>query len=1090
MTHQSDRTWKIGFISILITVVASGERVFAQSQIVPDNTMGAENSQVIPNANGLPIELIDGGARRGANLFHSFQEFNINNGRGAYFINPAGVENILSRVTGTNPSNILGTLGVLGNANLFLINPNGIIFGQNASLDVNGSFVATTANAVQFGERGVFSAKDPNAPPLLTVNPSAFLFNQIATQQSAIEHQGILRVPDGKSLLLVGGNVNLNFGYLFAPGGRVELVGVAGSGSAELTVDGNNLSLSFPSNTALADISLTNESFVDVTAGGGGSIAIAARNLELLDSILLAGIGFSLGSTQAQAGNITIQATENVTIQSERSSGFIFNFVFPGGEGNAGDIIINARSLSLTNNSTVSSSILGEGNAGDIIINARSLSLTNDSQVSSATLGEGNAGDIIINARSLFLTNGSQVSSATLGQGAGGNLTVNASDSVRLIGTSANGRDASGLFASSEDLGNGGNGGNLSLNTGNLIVSGGAQVRTNTIGQGAGGNLTVNVSDSVRLIGTSANGRFASGLFASSENLGNGGSGGNLSINTGNLIVSDGARISSATENDGDAGNLSINTGNLIVRNGSQVISATRGQGAGGSLTVNATDSVQLIGISADGVVSGLLTQTENRGNAGNLRIDTGNLIVSDGARVSSATFDEGAGGSLTVNASDSVRLIGTSADGREVSGLFAGSENRGNAGNLRIDTENLIISGGAQVSSSTRGQGASGSLTVNASDSVRLIGTSADGRFASGFFASSENLGNAGNLRIDTGNLIVSDGAQVSSGTIGEGAGGSLTVNASNSVRLIGTSADGQFPSSLTATTRASGDAGDLTLKTRQFIIEDGGQISSQSTATGIAGDITLQTNSLFLEGEGSSILADTASTDGGNISLQVNDRLLLRNGSQISTTAGTERAGGNGGNIDIDSQFILAVPSENSDITANAYEGRGGNVNVTAQGIFGIEFREKETNFSDITASSQFGVDGSVQIDNPNVDPSRRVVNLPNIPVEVEIVQACQPSESQQSEFVITGRGGLPPSAQEILSTDTTGIDWVTLNPNTAAKPETITENAPSEVSRPIVEAQGWVVAANGKIILTAQNHTVTPAFPWLPNGSCKES
>jgi filamentous hemagglutinin family protein len=147
------------------------------AQIVPDRTLGSENSIVKPDViKGLPSDRIEGGARRGINLFHSFREFNIDEGRGAYFTNPNGVQNILSRVTGTNPSNILGTLGVRGNANLFLINPNGIIFGQNASLDINGSFVATTANAIQFGEQGFFSASDPNSPPLLTVKPSAFLF--------------------------------------------------------------------------------------------------------------------------------------------------------------------------------------------------------------------------------------------------------------------------------------------------------------------------------------------------------------------------------------------------------------------------------------------------------------------------------------------------------------------------------------------------------------------------------------------------------------------------------------------------------------------------------------------------------------------------------------------------------------------------------------------------------------------------------------------------------------------------------------------------------------------------------------------------
>ena len=193
----------------------------ATAQITPDNTLGAESSRIVPNGN--IDKIIDGGALRDHNLFHSFKEFNINNGQSVYFNNPSGIENILTRVTGKNASNIFGTLGVDGAANLFLINPNGIVFGENARLDLGGSFVGTTASGLEFGEQGNFSATNPQAPGLLTVNPDALFFNQLQgnagiinkSQASAgINPNGIettgLRVPDGKSLLLVGGDINLD----------------------------------------------------------------------------------------------------------------------------------------------------------------------------------------------------------------------------------------------------------------------------------------------------------------------------------------------------------------------------------------------------------------------------------------------------------------------------------------------------------------------------------------------------------------------------------------------------------------------------------------------------------------------------------------------------------------------------------------------------------------------------------------------------------------------------------------------------------------------------------------------------------------
>lgn len=248
---------------------------FAQLNLTPDDSLGT-----IVEAPDLQTDIVTGGVRslNGANLFHSFQEFNVQEGRSVYFNSPIGVENILSRVTGSDPSDILGTLGTRGNANLFLLNPNGIIFGPNSSLDVRGSFVATTANAIQFGQ-GFFSASNSATPPLLTINPSALLFNQIpagsiinrsnapaGSSPSGDEVSG-LRAADGQRLSLIGGNVSLDSGRLLAYGGRVTIGGLASAGVVSLNPDG---SLSFPEGIA-TDVVLTNASQIDVAAGNGGN---------------------------------------------------------------------------------------------------------------------------------------------------------------------------------------------------------------------------------------------------------------------------------------------------------------------------------------------------------------------------------------------------------------------------------------------------------------------------------------------------------------------------------------------------------------------------------------------------------------------------------------------------------------------------------------------------------------------------------------------------------------------------------------------------------------------------------------------------
>ena len=181
--------WLVTLGITSLQILSANSCLAQSSNIVTDDSLGNETSQIEKNSQriGLPVEIIRGGAQRGINLFHSFREFNVSEGRGAYFFSPnAEIQNILTRVTGSNRSEILGTLGTFGNSqpNLLLINPNGILFGENASLDLQGSFVGTTANGVQFGERGVFSATNPKAPALLSVNPSALFFNQVNAQAS------------------------------------------------------------------------------------------------------------------------------------------------------------------------------------------------------------------------------------------------------------------------------------------------------------------------------------------------------------------------------------------------------------------------------------------------------------------------------------------------------------------------------------------------------------------------------------------------------------------------------------------------------------------------------------------------------------------------------------------------------------------------------------------------------------------------------------------------------------------------------------------------------------------------------------------
>ena len=355
--------------------------IAAQAQIASDNSMSVP-TQVIRQSDKV-LEII-GGTEAGSNLFHSFAEFSVIEENIARFINNnSAIQNIISRVTGASASEIFGRIeagGVAPNFNLFLLNPNGIIFGPNASLDVNGSFVATTANAIRFGDRGFFSASSPNDPSLLTVQPSAFFFNQV--RPSSIQNQSGyqtemesedpvsvgLKVPNEKSLLLLGGDVTIDRGSLTAPNGRVELGGLAERGTVALNVDGNNLSLSFPDSVVQADILLTNGAKVDVTDRGSGSITINAQNIEILGvSELVSGISPNLLSSGGKAGEIILQATERVIIDDS----LVNSFVDQEAIGNSGDILIEAESLHLVNGAFLATLANGQGDSGNIIIDIR-----------------------------------------------------------------------------------------------------------------------------------------------------------------------------------------------------------------------------------------------------------------------------------------------------------------------------------------------------------------------------------------------------------------------------------------------------------------------------------------------------------------------------------------------------------------------------------------------------------------------------------------------------------------------------------------------------------------------------------------------
>ncbi|MEH1801160.1 MAG: filamentous hemagglutinin N-terminal domain-containing protein [Nostoc sp.] len=495
-------------------------------------------------------------------------------------------------------------------------------------------------------------------------------------------------------------------------------------------------------------------------------------------------------------------------------------------------------------------------------------------------------------------------------------------------------------------------------------------------------------------------------------------------------------------------------------------------------------------------------------------------------------------GGSIQMQA-NSIELIGNAVS------LISQTTGDQDGEDITISTGKLIVQDGAQVLTFTTGQrGKGGNLNIKASESVDLIGnsTTPDGIFSSGLFSTTFGGGRAGDITINTKRLRVQNGATISTESSGElsmsqfkpaiGNGGNLTVNASESVEIKGKPKTGA-PSSIFASTLGSGNAGQVTISTQKLILEDEAVINVSSQLLkpfmyegdvpnlGSAGDLTVSASFILLDSKGK-LTSNSESGKGGNISLQVRNLLLMRRNSQISTNAGGD---GDGGNIAIKAPngFLVAAPFGNSDITANAVSGSGGKITITAKNIFGFvprtranverldpkEINPNNLRTSDITAFSQQNpsLSGTVQINSPDADPSKGLVELPVNLVDAsqQIVAGCDSGRKiARSSFITTGRGGLVADpTQPLIAEDAVLADWITLSPESQKRASGIQKKVVVQAQRnieeksqkanfineptQIVEAQGWVTDANGNVVLVAQVPTASPHNSSLTATSC---
>lgn len=1100
---------KQGLLLLLtLSCWSTTQEFFAKSAIAQVTPDGTTNTTVDAEGNNLTIRQ---GDRLGNNLFHSFEQFSVPTMGEAAFDNVSDISNIISRVTGGNISSIDGLIRANGNANLILINPSGINFGVNAQLDIGGSFLGTTADSLIFEDGTVFSATNAQSSPLLTISVPIGL--QLGQNPAPINVSGRghnlsleapvfspftigevsgLEVRSGQTLALVGGDLNIDGGTLTAKGGRIEL-GSAAEGTVNLDSISQGWKLSYDNVPVFRDISLSQTALADASGINSGSIQMQGRQVAIADgsAILIQNQGDRI------SGDLIVNASESLEISGTTADGGLSSGLFTDviGSGNGGKLEISTQQLTIRDGGAIIASTFTDAAAGSITIDASEslqiigFSTVNPSRfsiISGQTFGSGKAGNINLSTKELTALNGGNIASVTGGvtsTGSGGQVNINASESVELIGVTPEVFTPSQITAGT---GSAGNAGDVTLNTQRLVVRDGGRVDASTTATGNAGSVTINAADSVLVSGTVPGSLNPSSIVSSANILDPSlqqlfklppipsGNSGNVTINTSQLSVTDGAVITAGNQGFGTSGNIRIDADSIFLNNDSGITSEI------GFMPniFSSNESVFPEQPNFGDNFSRLSPQNSEIIQGGNIDIATQTLLLEGGAIISTNTFTDLGSGNITIDAASSIQVQGFSAaNPSRLSFISSSSFGAGDSGGLNLSTGKLTILDGSRVGVGTFGSGSGGDINVQATESIAIVGAEPSQAVASLLGASSLGAGDAGNLNLETTKLVVQNGGRIDSSTAATGSAGNVNIRAAESIEISGTVPGTDSPSLISSGANVeaenarqlfqlpsvpSGDAKSVTIETGELKITDRAEVSVVNQGSGNAGTLKVNADLISLDRQGI-ISAATQSGAGGNIILNADNIFWQRSSSTTATAA----VSGNGGNITIDANNLVFL--ESSQLTANANQGIGGNIQLDTQGLF-------VCGECQISASSRLGVDGVVDIETIEPNTQLQAVELPQQPtqpIEAVALACLQETRSNSSELTITGRGGLPPRPQEPLSSES--IVSFDAPVNRVQQPL----NSATKVN-PILPppAHSWYVDVRGTVVLSAQSsETMSP-------------
>ena len=842
------------------------------AEIITDGTLGDRVALQAPY-----YEITqDLGTTVGSNLFHSFEQFNINLGETATFSGTEGIQNVISRVTGGDSSTIDGVLrNTIPNADTYLINPHGILFGPDARLDVQGSFHASTADYLRLGENGRFDASHPNESVLTVAPVEAFGFLDNAPAPIKVENSRLM-VSKHNTLSLVGGDLTLKANMesspnkdtgvltfetvLFADSGQVNLISLADLGEVKLAERGT-----FPKSANRGGkIEVFNSG---VGAGGQekGYVFVQASELTLVDSI------FNNSTIYNVDGGLIKIITGELNLTGEKHLTAIYTVTL--GNGHGPNIEIEATHVNVIGMAAIFSMINGSGDSGDIFIKA-----TDKLYIAGQFIPEvgaptgiftispegtsGNAGNIEIDVGSVTI-DGGLILTITETQGNAGNIHVNVADKLTVTGNFIPEIDApSGVLNATLSKGNAGN---IVIKAEQIALKEGGQILNRTFGLGDSGNIDVIVFGEM----------IASGADNRNNHSGVTGQAGDNDIH-----------------NTGKAANIHIQADKITLLEGGSIESDTSGAGQGGKILIQVNELIisgqdKNIG-TASNISASTFSQENDAGDAGRIKIEAKDIQLIDGGAIYNVTMGPGKSGSILVEVDDTLLITGgfrslwSKANLEQFnllpSGIFtttgSAEANSGDGGQIVVTADHIILNAGGMINNDTFGAGHGGSIEVSVAGTLEAEGlytTPTGFIYPSGVRSSSHNeadyAGNAGSLLIEAENILLSQAAGLSTEAV-NAEGGNIIVKVPHLLLLRDNA------NITTSVYGGTGNGGNITIEDPVFVTLDDSHIEAQADA-GNGGNIHIVADN-FLQTPCSVISASSRLGLNGHVEIDSPDETI----------------------------------------------------------------------------------------------------------------------------------------------------------------------------------------------------------------------